>query len=272
MEVIKEFARRYYQHDVGRSSAALTYYLVFAALPLLVFFSALLGMLELDPESVLRSLDRLLPADVENLVRSYLTYVRENQSPQLMWFSLIFSVWFPMRATNCLLRSMKLAFDVPLHSGSVLLEQLRSLLFSIWTLVTLVASTLLVVVGRRALVWLGNLITLPPWLVNMWNGLRFVLLAMVLLLSLGILYMVALGARRPLRDVMPGVVISLLAWMILSAAFSYYVENFATYSRFYGTVATAVVTLLWLYMCAVVIIMGAEVNAVLLGHRKERKE
>ena len=92
---------RYYTHDVARDSAALTYYLLFAIFPLLIFISTLLGLLELDVAYITSVLEPLLPADVVDVVRSYLEYVSANQSRQLLWFSLIFSIWFPMRASGC---------------------------------------------------------------------------------------------------------------------------------------------------------------------------
>lgn len=101
---------RYYTHDVARDSAALTYYLLFAIFPLLIFISTLLGLLELDVAYITSVLEPLLPADVVDVVRSYLEYVSANQSRQLLWFSLIFSIWFPMRASGCLMHSLRKAF------------------------------------------------------------------------------------------------------------------------------------------------------------------
>ena len=89
-------------------------------------------------------------------------------------------------------------------------------------------------------------------------------------LMLTVLYMLARGQRRPLKEVAPGVGISLAAWMVLSLAFSYYVENFANYSVLYGSIATVVVVLLWLYMSGTVLIMGAEYSAVILRRRRSR--
>ena len=93
-----DMLRRYYVHDVARDSAALTYYLLFALFPLLIFVSTLLGILELDIDSITAGLAPLLPADVVGVVRSYLEYVAANQSRQLLWFSLIFSSDYVFRA------------------------------------------------------------------------------------------------------------------------------------------------------------------------------
>lgn len=263
----EDMVRRYYVHDVARDSAALTYYLLFALFPLLIFVSTLLGILELDIDSITAVLAPLLPSDVVGVVRSYLEYVAANQSRQLLWFSLVFSIWFPMRSTGCLMHSLRKAF----HRSSpenILLGQLRNLLFTIWMIVVIGLTLLLVVMGRRALHFLSHLLPLSETFISVWGYLRFVILALVMAISLGLLYQLALGQRRPLREVLPGVGSSLAAWMLLSMAFSYYVENVAQYARLYGSIATIVVVLLWLYMSGQVLILGAELSAALAQQKK----
>ena len=140
-----DMVRRYYTHDVARDSAALTYYLLFAIFPLLIFISTLLGLLELDGSYIASVLEPLLPADVLNVLQSYLDYVSANQSRQLLWFSLVFSIWFPMRAAGCLMHSVRKAFgcgapesilvDAKPHVGTdmlhIALQNLRQELLSL---------------------------------------------------------------------------------------------------------------------------------------------
>ncbi len=260
-QIAVQLVRRYYLHDVGRDSAALTYYLLFALFPLLVFISTLLGILKLDVDSVTQVLSQIVPADVMSVLESYLEYVSANASRQLLWFSLIFSVWFPMRATSCLLHSLRKAFGLG-PPRKMLVNQLGILLFTVWLILTIGLTLLLVTVGRRALEFLSGLIELPAGFIDLWSYLRFIVLGVVMFLMLTVLYMLARGQRRPLKEVAPGVVLSL--------AFSYYVENFANYSVLYGSIATVVVVLLWLYMSGTVLIMGAEYSAVILRRRRSR--
>ena len=124
------------------------------------------------------------------------------------------------------------------------------------------------VVGRRALYFLSGFLPLSETFISVWGYLRFIILGLVMAISLGILYQLALGQRRPLREVLPGVGSSLAAWLLLSMAFSYYVENMARYAQLYGSIATIVVVLLWLYMSGQVLILGAELSASLI-HRKK---
>lgn len=262
-----DMIRRYYVHDVARDSAALTYYLLFAIFPLLIFVSTLLGVLELDIASITAVLAPILPSDVVDIIRTYLEYVAANQSRQLLWFSLIFSIWFPMRSTGCLMHSLRKAFGRSAPEN-ILLGQLRTLLFTIWMIFVIGLTLTLVVVGRRALHFLSGFLPLSETFISVWGYLRFIILGLVMAISLGILYQLALGQRRPLREVLPGVGSSLAAWLLLSMAFSYYVENVARYAQLYGSIATIVVVLLWLYMSGQVLILGAELSASLI-HRKK---
>lgn len=263
-----DMIRRYYVHDVARDSAALTYYLLFAIFPLLIFVSTLLGVLELDIASITAVLAPILPSDVVDIIRTYLEYVAANQSRQLLWFSLVFSIWFPMRSTGCLMHSLRKAFGRSAPEN-ILLGQLRTLLFTIWMIFVIGLTLALVVVGRRALYFLSGFLPLSETFISVWGYLRFIILGLVMAISLGILYQLALGQRRPLREVLPGVGSSLAAWLLLSMAFSYYVENMARYAQLYGSIATIVVVLLWLYMSGQVLILGAELSASLI-HRKKR--
>ena len=262
-----DMIRRYYVHDVARDSASLTYYLLFAIFPLLIFVSTLLGVLELDITSITAVLAPILPSDVVDIIRTYLEYVAANQSRQLLWFSLVFSIWFPMRSTGCLMHSLRKAFGRSAPEN-ILLGQLRTLLFTIWMIFVIGLTLALVVVGRRALYFLSGFLPLSETFISVWGYLRFIILGLVMAISLGILYQLALGQRRPLREVLPGVGSSLAAWLLLSMAFSYYVENMARYAQLYGSIATIVVVLLWLYMSGQVLILGAELSASLI-HRKK---
>lgn len=265
---VRRLIGRYRRHGVAFSCAALTYYLLFAAFPLLVLLGTLPGALGLESESLLQAMERFVPQQVTALVGRYWEDASRNGGSKLLWSSAVFSLWLPVRATDCLLQAMRRAFGVVRPKG--LGAKVRTLLFTLWLTVTLTLALLLITVGRRALGYLAVRLTLPVWVAGVWNVLRFVLLGLVLAAALAILYMMALGKRRPLRQVAPGVVLSLAAWMLVSAVFSYYVEHIAGYTLLYGSVAAVVVTLLWLYMSGMVLIMGAEYNAVL--HRVRRGE
>jgi len=266
--VLHRVLLHYYDHDVARDSAALTYYLLFAIFPLLIFISVLLGALALDVDSIVAFLGTFVPPEVVGIVESYLQYVSGNTSSQLMWFSLVFSIWFPMRATSCLMHSVRKAFGYS-QPENMWIGTLRTLIFAVLLIVTIVLTTLLTMVGGRALRFLSTRFTIPAGFITAWGYLRFVLMGLIMMAALVVLYMLALGERMPVHRVLPGVVGSLAAWLLLSIAFSYYVEHFAHYAELYGSIATIMVALLWLYMSGTVLILGAELSAALVARKEQ---
>lgn len=261
--------RRYYDHHVARDSAALTYYLLFALFPLLIFLNNLVGLLAFDVDELLRQLSHVVPRDVLDLMGQYLVYISRVSSRTLLWFSLVFTVYFPYRAANALFLSVRKAYGTGLPSR-FLRHQLRVLLYTLLLIVTLVLSILVSTVGRRAIDFVSSYIYLSETLIRAWTSLRFVLLGAVLFAMIALLYALALDERRALGRILPGVVASLLVWIGLSLLFSLYVERAARYSVIYGSIGGVIVVLLWLYLTACTLIMGAEFNSVLLSLRSGR--
>ena len=258
--------RRYFYHDVGRQSAALAYYLLFTLFPFLIFLSSLLGLLNLDVSEILGALQPLLPAEVLDVAEAYLEYASRTSSAAMLWFGLIFSIYFPMRAADCLMRAVRRAYHLP-RPGNHLVYRFKVLLYTVFLLVTIAVTLALATVSQRMLTFVGRYITLPLVFVELWDLLRFLMLAVVVFGAVGLLYAMAQDSRQPGRNVVPGVITSLAAWMALSAAYSFYVENFANYSLIYGTLGTMVVLMIWLYLTATVLIMGAEINDTLMSLR-----
>ena len=267
--IFADLVQRYTTHDVARDSAALTYYLLFAIFPLLIFISALVGMLGLNLQSTMLFLDEVLPAPVADTVENYLEFVTRNPSRNLMIFSMVFSIWFPMRATNCLTHSIRKAFGQT-PPASALRKQFGNFLFSLWLIFSISVSLFLILVGRRILEFVGRFITISPLFITLWTNLRFVVLALVMMVLLAVLYMLAQGSRCPLTRVLPGILFSLCMWLLLSGAFALYVERVAHYAELYGSIATVVVVLLWLYISATMLVIGAEFNGALLQYRQEK--
>ena len=260
---ITQLVRRYFVHDVGRQGAALAYYLLFMLFPFLIFLSSLLGLLELDVSSISRSLAALLPASVLEVVEAYLYYVGQTSSRAMLWFGLVFSIYFPMRAADCLMMAVRRAYHLPQPKNQIL-YMMKVLLYTVFLLTTIALTLALATVGRAALEFISRFAVLPEAFVDLWSDMRFLVLGGVMFAAVGLLYAAAQDARQPARNVVPGALVALLGWMVVSMAFSFYVENFANYSLIYGALGTVIVLMMWLNLTAAVLILGAEVNGVLL--------
>ena len=257
--------RRYLRHGVAVRSAALAFYLLFTMFPLLVFLSALLGSLHLEKTELLQGLTQFLPTEVTAFVNGYLDYAAEHSSLRLLLFGLVFSLYFPARAAGSLMRAVRTAY----HLGPLSLRhRLRALLYSGFLLVAIIVTLALMTAGRRLLDYAARTMGLPGEPVLLWRCLRFPVMALVMYFALFLLYAMSQDERRQL--LWPGVLAALLCWMALSALYALYVEYVASYSLLYGSLGTAVVLLMWLYLTAVTWIMGAELNGTLTSLQKEQ--
>ena len=263
-------ARRYLRHNVGAQSAALAFYLLFMLFPFLIFISALLGMLHLDVAGILAALAEFLPVEVVDFAEVYLTYVGSQPSPQLMVFGLVFSIYFPMRATNALMRSVRTAYHLgPAHGVG---QVLKTLLYTVLLIAAIALTLVLMSVSDRVLAYCVANFGLPAFIAALWARLRFPVAAVVGYFALFFLYALAQDGRQPWRNIWPGTLAALTAWMGLSWLYAWYVEHIAHYSLLYGSIGTVIVLLIWLNLSATTLIMGAELNGTLMSLRKERPE
>ena len=259
--------RNYSQHNVGKNAAALAYYLLFAIFPLLIFASNLLGLLKLDVYAITQTLSNFLPKDIVGLIESYLDYISHTSGHLLLWFSLVFSIWFPMRAVKGLMDDVRLAHHLNKPPNS-LKYRLRQLIYTVVFLVVIILTLALSTLGEHVLGYIGRLLPentprISGFIPDFWQYLRFIPMALLMFAALGALYALSMDKRPPIRQILPGIIAALISWMIVSIGFSFYVENFAHYSLIYGTMGAMIVLLMWLYMTALVLILGAEFNAAL---------
>lgn len=260
--------QRYLRHGVGIQSAALAFYLLFSIFPFLIFLSSLLGLLSLDVNAILQGLSQLVPAEVVSIVESYLYYVAQNASVQLLLLGLFFSIYFPMRATNVLMRGVRTAYRLgpPL---SPMVHVLKTLLYTFLLLATIAFTLTLMTIGDRVLTFAVTTFHLPVQVAQLWVGLRFPLLALVMYTAIHTLYAMSQNKRLPFGAIAPGAVMALLAWMGLSWLYAYYVDNLANYAQLYGSIATMIVLMVWLQLSATVLLLGAEWNGALQGFHEK---
>lgn len=258
----KLLMQRYFDDDVGRESASAAYYLLFTIFPFMVFVSFFLSAVKPDVILASKYVENILPDGVIDLINTYMGYVSSSHDKAFLVFALIFCFYFPMRATNSLMRSIRRATNVPKPHGFIK-HQLKLLFYTIFILISFVGAIAFISVGSHIMNFLEATTRVSTLFFDIWSQFRLVFLALLLFLVLYVLYSYAGDKRTSFKYVAPGVIGSLIAWMIISILFSFYVTHIAMYSLIYGSIGTIIVLLVWLYVSATVIIMGAEFNSVL---------
>lgn len=259
---------RYFRDGVGKTAAMLAYNLLFSFFPLLLVLSMMLGWLDISPDAVSQRLGGLLPDPVVQIAGAFTAHLAEVPvGTGLATFSIVFTVYFPVRAVTVLIGALQTA-------GGVRMQQvwwkrwLTGALFTLLLAAALFAALVAVVFSSRALLWISdNLVPISDTFIALWNSLRFIVLGVLLWLTVTVLYRLSTPRHVALRRLMPGALAATCGWVLLSVAFSYYVSNMGRYSAVYGSIGAVIVMMVWLFLSAVVIIMGDELNCVLIESR-----
>ena len=266
-------AKNFSNHEAGKNAAALAYYLLFTIFPLMIFFSNLFGLLDINISFSSEQINRFMPRDVVILLESYFDYVSNSSSYKLLWFSLVFSIWFPMRAASGIMDSVRVAYHLEKPENSVRYI-MKQLLYTVVLLFAIVASLILTIIGKNFMIFIWSItpdetMWLAEVFASIWQYFRFVPIALLMLAALGSLYSLSLDEKQKRGAMIPGILVAMFVWMVASIAFSFYVENIASYSVIYGTLGAMIILLMWLYLTAFSIIIGVEFNAALQEVRGE---
>ena len=267
IHLVCRLSRRYARHDVSHQAAALAYFLLFSLFPILILVSRLIGTLDLS--GLLATLRHILPERVVLLMEHYLFYAAGHTGRSLLWFSAVFSVWFPMRATDCLVHAVRRAYSLS-EPPRPFIHRVKVLLYTVLLLLSLSLTALVAALSRGVVAALTEHLGLPGEFARIWGFLRFAALGLIVFGALTVLYAIAQDRRVFLNEILPGAALSTLAWITLSAVYSFYTDFFANYDLVYGALSAVAVVLIWLYLSAIALIMGAEFNAALAWKRRRK--
>lgn len=218
----------------------------------------------------------MLPPDAATLIGQELERIIDIQRAGLVSFGMVLAIWFATGGTNALIKAMNRAFDVeetrplfrryPLAIGLTLVAGLAVLAaFAIVIVGQVVASDVAADLGIGDTVW-GAL-----------ELLRWPVAATLLFLVVAVIYRVGPNVRLAWRWIVPGALFFTVAWLVATFAFGLYVTQFSDYGATFGALAGVAILLIWFYLTAFVLLLGAELNGVLaemnepeeLGARRE---
>ena len=260
----------YFTKRVSRAAAELAYFLILTFFPIMICISAFVNELHLDLAALVDQADPFLPEGVLVLFRDYLTYIDTNQSTAMLLTGAFLTVLFASAAVRGLMNIMHELYGRATFRG--LWQLVASILFSVLLLATIYLSLAVVVTGNWFFHLLGQVLGLENLVEQSgaWQSVKYLLLLAMVFLFILLLYRFAAPLDKPRPPVVPGALAASAALAIASMIFSILMGNSTRYSLIYGSLASVIILLVWLYLCGNILIMGNVVNYVLFIHRRER--
>lgn len=269
LSAIQELVIRFFDDSVGRGAATLAYFLLFSFFPTLMFINSLVGLMNIDPMELADLLSRVLPTELTNMVQGYLGYINTLQSRSLMITGLVLTLYSFSRVVAELTIALNRAHRIEKDRG-LLGRTAVSVVFTVSMMVSIYGAMILVLLGERVLRFAGEFFPHLNSYVALWNTLRFSVIALIMFVLFTFLYYIVPNTPLRIREVVPGAFAAMISWVIISLGFSFYVDNMARYSMLYGSLGALMILMLWLYLTGVVLIMGGELNHVLIQAREKK--
>lgn len=268
--LVRRMVVRFFADGISQAAAALSYFLLFSMLPLLMFVGAIIGRLNISVEDF-RPVFELMPKSLQELILSYFGQLSVSPSFSPMLIGTLLTLYFLSRAVRSMMRTVDRIYRVEVHRRAVL-DILLSFAMTAGFLLTVVCSFVIVVAGRMLLHQLARMVPLPVHLIESVRGTGFWMMIALVFVFLMLFNKIVPNLHLGFREVWPGALFSLVAWVLVSWCFSFYVDNMAQYSVLYGSLATAIVLMLWLYLVSMILLMGPQLNHTLVVMRLYRME
>jgi membrane protein len=279
IEVGERTLRTYFfEHPMATYAAALAYRGLFGLFPFVFILVVLIGALGI-PDFFDRATEHAgaqsygqVPKQLEPVVEPAREQVKpllgmieraeEQAGNKLLFFGVGVALWSVSAVARTLTEAFNVAYGVA-ETRRWWGQLAVSLAFGPVLALVVIVSIALMLIGPQLVGSIAELVGLDEVFVSLWGWLRFPVALLLLAVVLSVVYRFGPNARQRFRLVVPGAALSVVLWAISSIGFSFYLANFANYGVTYGSIGAAVGLLFYLYLCASVVLLGAELNAAI---------
>lgn len=250
------------QEKVGLIAAGIAFYGLLALFPAITALLAVVGLV-MDPDRVTESLTHLqglVPQQALEIITTQATAVSGASQGGLglaAVASLLFALYSASKGTASLMQGLNAAYDEEEERGIAMLT-LTQLVLTLLIMLGITVGLAIIIVVPAVLTALSA----APWMETLATLAAYLLSFGLAILGVALLYRFGPSrANARFQWVSAGATIACTAWVLASAAFAFYVSNFGTYNETFGTLGGVVVLLMWFWISAFIVLLGAELNA-----------
>lgn len=273
IDTVKTLYKHFVEDELMALGAQVSYYLILSFFPFLIFIVTLIGYTNLVSIDSLSFINRFLPDSVYQIVASIAQNVVASRNKAFISLGMLATIWSASTGFLAFIYGMNRAYRKKETRPFWKVRGL-SVLFTVALAMILMFSFVLVVLGELLGKYLLNLLNFPYTFDVIWDVLRYGVSLATLLFVFILFYIYIPNCKLTVMSVLPGAVLSTAGWIILSACFAFYVNNFGNFSKVYGSIGAAIALLIWLYWSSIIVFLGSELNAVLYnpdcGKRKDK--
>jgi len=255
--VVKEIVVAFYSYPIARSAAGLSYYLTLTIFPFLICTSVILGSLDIQETNTFELLEGVIPSSAFTMFTEFLEYISGNSSELL----LTIGVTAMVTSSSAAFRSFTgITGEI---QGEMrfkgIMRWIISFIFATVLLVAIYASALIVISGE----WLMHFLNLSfqiSEIISVWTWTRFIVLFLLLFVVIYSVYLISAPKHTRRMSRLPGALIAAIILVGASMLFSRLITVSIRYELLYGSLASFIILMVWLYTCSFILIMANVIN------------
>jgi membrane protein len=272
LRTLRATVQKFQRDDTLGLAAQLAFYLILSLFPFILVLVTLMGTFgsEEFASIVLGYFKQVMPQEVYGLIETYTGDVISGNrpAPYLFSFGILFTLWSASGAFSALINALNRAYEVQ-ETRPLWKVKGIAILMTLGISVLIIVAVALLVVGEPLGRTVADVFGLGQVFEITWNILRWPAAFLFLVVTIALLYYFAPDVNQPFRWITPGGLIGVVLWVLASAAFSVYVNNFGSYNKTYGSIGVVIILLLYLYISSLTILFGATLNATLVRMKEE---
>jgi membrane protein len=265
LNLLRRAVWRAFQHDAFAIAKASAYSSILTFFPALLVLGSVLAArrnTQAFSREISDALTRILPAGTST-VQAYLRG-STGRSVSLLFTTSLLTLWLASGVMISWMEGFRRSYDLPKVWGLVK-ERLIALSLVVLAGIPLSCSTVLVAFGNRIetriLFHIGH--EFSPYVYLMWMLIRWIIAIATSVAVIALIYHNAVPRTQPWHSVLPGATLATVLWFFMTILFGWYLQHYADYSVIYGSLGAAIALLVWMYLISLVILIGAEFNAML---------
>lgn len=275
-DVLRFFFRGIYEGAVTTRASSIAFSFFLALFPGIIFLFTLIPYISVEgfSDQVFVTLSNIMPPDTYEVTKSTIDDILTQKRGDLLSFSFFFALFLATNGTQSLMTNFTNSYH-NIGYRNFWMQYLISLGLTIILALLLLLGILVVILSEDFVEYLIGITTMDFDFLDyskIYSISRSLVLVAIVLISISLIFYIGPTKRKVWRFISPGSILATTLIIISSLGFEYYIANFSQYNKLYGSIGTLMVIMLWIYINAIGLILGFELNASTESAKQSNQE
>ncbi len=270
-KILRNFSRQLTLDHVNAYAAQSSFFIIIAMFPLLMLLLTLIRYTPVTEYMLVKSALAIMPNSLDPLIEQIINEMYSQSNFAIISITAVTALWSASKAILAVIRGLNSVFGIDEKRNYFHLRIISSF-YTIALIILIILALGFMVFGNSLLRFFGRNMPLLYELAELIISLRALYIPIIFTIAFVYLYRIVPNREYTFFDHLPGALFTSLGWIIFSYVYSFYIDNFAGSTFFYGSLTTVVLLMLWIYICMYILFIGAEINIQFKEYFRKARE